>query len=219
MEITLNQERSLYVLNHGDGVTTRGFESLFKETNALAKRLKKPEYAVSENDYGTMLVWHKHHALIEIAKERNLGMWFHADTPMAVRRELKKAYEEKYPIRLFYGDAMTGKDWLEECDVLGKVYRSSGVLKVPLLISGNEAGGPSILDHCIVRIVNAETGAELYQHHNYHRGVFSLHEYYEGDYEAEIRVDGKTHARFKTMVNAYHWMAFMVGKSFLQICE
>jgi len=219
MKISINNEQKKYVFHHSAGVSCRGFENLFKETNALAKRLKKPEYAVSQKDFGTLLVWHKHEALIKLAQERDLGMWFHADTPLAVRRELKKAYKEKYPIRIFYGDTMTGKDWLEECDVLGKVYRSSGVLKVPLLIDDNEIGGPAILDHCIVRIVNAETGAELYRHHNYFHGVFSLHEFYEGEYEAETRVDGETHARFKSMDDAYHWMAFMAGKSFLKTCE
>ncbi len=218
MEITINQARSLYVFNNGDCVTTRGFESLFKETNALAKRLKKPAYAVTDKEYGTKRVWNNHQALIALAKNRDLGIWFHAETPLAVRRVLKKAYDEQWPVRLFYGDTMTGNDWLEEFDVLGKVGLSTGALKVPLLID-DDIGGPAILDHCIVRIVNAKTGVELFRHHNYHHGVFTLHEFFENEYEAEVRVDNETHARFKSIDAAYHWLAFMVGKSFLKTGE
>jgi hypothetical protein len=219
MKTTLNSAQSLYTFDHGEFVTTRGFEALFKETNALAKRLHKPEYAVSDKEYGTKLVCHKHNALIEIAREKNLGMWFHPDTPRPVRKVLNEAFKHGFSIRIFYGDTVTGKDWLEECDVLGSIHQSSGILKVPILIDAGSIGGPSILDHCIVRIVDVTTGQELYCHHNYHHGVFTLHEYYECNYEAEIRVDGETHARFKSMDDAYHWMAFMVGKSFLKTCE
>lgn len=215
MNISLNHDQSLYVLTHDGYVTTCGFESLFKETNELAKRLKKPELAVSQDYFGTALVYEKHQTLLTMAKDVDLGFWFHSDTPGAVKRILKCAHKNKETLRLFYGDIMTGADWLEENDVIGKVGRSTGTLKIPLLIQDNEIGGGSILDHCIVKIVNASTGDVLYSHHNYHRGIFTAIECDEHDYEAAVLVDGKLHARLHTMDDAYHWIAFMVGKSFL----
>lgn len=216
MNISLNNDRSLYVITNNEGyVSTRGFDSLFKETNELSKRLNKPKLAASQEIYGTKLVFENHKALLKLAENKDLGLWFHSDTPGAVKRILRCAYKENETIRLFYGNTITGADWLEEHDVIGRVGRSTGTLKIPLLIQNNDLGGGSILDHCIVKIVNATSGDLLYQHHNYHRGMFTPVECDEHDYDAAVLVDGKIHARFHTMDDAYHWMAFMVGKSFL----
>lgn len=56
-------------------------------------------------------------------------------------------------------------DWNEQFDVTGYVGRSTGPIKVPLLIHNRRSlGGPAILDHCIIGV--RETGKDgrlLYQ--------------------------------------------------------
>jgi hypothetical protein len=51
----------------------------------------------------------------------------------------------------------------------GYVSRSGGQYKVPIVLYNKRTrGGPSILDHCIVKIQTARGGKVLYQHSNYH---------------------------------------------------
>lgn len=71
-------------------------------------------------------------------------------------------------LRLFYGDPETGRDWMEEADVIGEVGRSTGAHKIPLLIEPGEDGGPGILTKNVVRLMGAESGKELYRHPKYH---------------------------------------------------
>lgn len=92
-----------------------------------------------------------------------LDFHFHEDTPQAVRDVLAEAYEVGTRLRIYYGNRTTGEQWLEECNVTGRVGRSTGKQKVPLLITRkNSVYGPHILDHCILRIQRA-VGGDLYR--------------------------------------------------------
>lgn len=73
-------------------------------------------------------------------------------------------------VRLFYGDTTTGKDWFECYDTIGYIGRSTGTIKIPLLIATSRSlGGGAILDHCIVKItIDKQT---VYKHPNYHAPI------------------------------------------------
>jgi hypothetical protein len=76
---------------------------------------------------------------------------FHTETPPAVRRILESARQSGTRLRVFYGDAKTGAPWLEESDVLGRIGRSMGPVRVPLILArANSSGGPALLEslHC-----------------------------------------------------------------------
>lgn len=116
-------------------------------------------------------------------------------------------------LRLSYGDAKTGKDWLEEADVEGYIGRSTGTVKIPLLIANRRStGGPEILDHCIVRIKTASGGRVLWQHPKYHNGEFRgpggeiILPSTKRGFACEIHVDGKFQARFKNREAARQWL-------------
>ena len=116
-------------------------------------------------------------------------------------------------IRLSYGDAKTGKDWLEEHDVEGYVGRSTGRDKVPLLLANSKStGGGAILDQCIVRIRTASSLLTIWKHPNYHHGCFKgpggeiILPSTEKGFACEIYVDGKVHARFKSREAARKWL-------------
>jgi hypothetical protein len=90
------------------------------------------------------------------------GTCYHADTPVPVIELLEQLRQSRRKIRLFYGAPETGQSWHEEHDIIGCIGRSTGSIKVPLLIEPGESGGPALLDHCIIRI---DTPRKiLYQH-------------------------------------------------------
>ena len=97
------------------------------------------------------------------------GTTFHDETPIAVCNILNDAISSRLSkrIRIFFGDRETGKDWNEFYDNIGYVGRSTGLIKIPLMIHNTRStGGGAILDHCIVKItVDKKT---VYQHPKYH---------------------------------------------------
>ena len=101
------------------------------------------------------------------------GIYYHRATPQKVLETLELVRSSRQRIRIYYGDAHSGRDWLEEWDVEGTIGCSMGPLKVPLLIkTPRSLGGPAILDHCIVQIKLAgQRGGVLYRHPHYHTGA------------------------------------------------
>lgn len=100
------------------------------------------------------------------------GTSYHRSTPQAVidilENNLRNRRQQR--IKIHYGDVLTGKDWCEIHDVTGYVGRSTGYVKIPLLIyNSNSTGGSGILDHCIVKITESKKPYRvLYQHPKYH---------------------------------------------------
>lgn len=216
MKININTAQELYVIPAGEGYSCRGFDSLLIEAQALSEKLRAPELRPADSERGTIDAWEKHRELIRLAAGRDIGTWFHPDTPRTVRRILETARKNGSRLRIFYGDLDTGRDWMEENDVLGTIGRSTGILKIPLMIGDGESAGPGLLEHCIVRIIRVEDRKELYRHRRYHQGLMTLVHGEHPDFASSVLVDGKVHARFRTPNAAYQWIAFMAGESFHQ---
>ena len=106
-----------------------------------------------------------------------------------------------------------GRDWLEENDTRGYIGRSTGSIKVPLLINNKRSiGGPALLDHCIVRIRASSGGRVLWQHPNYHHGKITIHhkpipeEWGSGVLTVEVRRDGEEQGSFKDIASAWRYV-------------
>lgn len=99
------------------------------------------------------------------------GTDYHIETSYHIVRLLEEIRLNKWPCRFHWGDANTGEDWGEVNDVTGRLGRSMGPIKVPILLENlSSDGGSAILAHCIVKIVyESENGAVLYQHPNYRK--------------------------------------------------
>jgi hypothetical protein len=147
--------------------------------------------------------------IITYERENKDATAYHKDTPMEVRRVLDNVMISRDRIRIFYGE--DGKDWHEDFDIMGYVSRSTGNIKIPLLIHNSRSiGGGAILDHRIVKIM--EGYRILYQHPKYNAGEFSELPSDLGDYHTNVYIDGKLHARFKKPGQARRWIDFMTGK-------
>lgn len=94
--------------------------------------------------------------------------WYSIETKDEVINILENARLCRDRIRLFYGDNKTGEDWLEDCDIMGRVGRSyGGIISIPILVkNSNSIGGTAILTDCIVKMtINKKV---VYQQDNYY---------------------------------------------------
>jgi len=113
-------------------------------------------------------------------------------------------------LRLYYGDAETGRCWMEEHDTIGYIGRSTGQIKIPLLIKTSRSwGGSPILDHCIIKITIS--GITLYEHPLFNMPVVTVNNDNSG-HGWQVLFDGKVYANCKTKKQAERLAAFMRGE-------
>lgn len=141
------------------------------------------------------------------------GTYYHQDTPAAVITILEQARRAGTRIRLRYGDTETGWDWLDEFHVEGRIGRSMGPVKVPILLARRTSiGGPALLEHCVVKIrQTGKSGTTIYCHPKYTVPTLVVQRSSEPGYEAEVLADGKVHARFRTAAQANRWIETMTA--------
>jgi hypothetical protein len=102
-------------------------------------------------------------------KEIN-GTSYNSETSKEVIDVLENARKNKIRIVVDYGDIETGKSWNEEFGVCGYVGRSTGKIKIPLLVYNKRSfGGGGILDSCIIKISTSAGKKVLYQHEKYNK--------------------------------------------------
>lgn len=137
---------------------------------------------------------------------------FDAGTNDAVKAKLITIHKTRDRVRIVYGDPVTGKDWLEEYDVMGRIGRSTGEVKIPLLIANERSmGGGAILTANILKIVLVDNKKVLYQHEKYGEPKFEIGFLaITGQYS--VSVGGKVHANFKTHDAATKYIDFMLCK-------
>jgi hypothetical protein len=91
------------------------------------------------------------------------GTSYHKDTPKEVIAILESSRADKSRLAFVYGYP-SGNEWEESEVMSGHVGRSTGDIKVPLLLKTKAStGGESILDHCIVKIMESVGKKVLYK--------------------------------------------------------
>lgn len=150
-------------------------------------------------------------------KEKNLELptCYHLDTVDDVILILEALRDKETVVRIHLGDVDTGRSWLEENDVIGYIGRSTGHIKIPLLVPEGDCGGPGLLTHCIIGIQQVYGKKWLYKHPLFHSGLNLT-----GPHNKEIEYKYKVWnnkpelvTQFKTRKEAKQWMDFMNGKS------
>lgn len=96
------------------------------------------------------------------------GTSYHEETDSIIVDILEDCRRNKTRIVLDYGDVKTGQSWGEVYGIQGRIGRSMGPSKIPILLHNTRSmGGVAILDHCIVKISESKGGRVLYRHPNY----------------------------------------------------
>lgn len=89
---------------------------------------------------------------------------FHEETPDGLCRLLETLRQTGERVKIYYGDPGTGKLWLEEHETRGYIGRSTGRIKIPLLIYNSRSmGGGALLSDRILRIETTKGARVLYQ--------------------------------------------------------
>lgn len=81
------------------------------------------------------------------------GTYYHDETPDDLIQILETLRQNRTRVKIDYGDTKTGKSWGEVNDICGRIGRSTGTQKIPLLVYNRRSlGGGALLDHCILSI-------------------------------------------------------------------
>jgi hypothetical protein len=215
-QVTVNNVQRLFVIPCGGGYSCFGFDNCYEESVQLFNQIPNgpKELWPNPEEKGTLKQYDNYRQLIRLAEPHIKNKtWFHLNTPERVRDILENARITGKRLRLFYGDTDTGRNWMDEYDMVGSIGRSTGTMKIPLLISNSRSsGGGAILDNCIIRIIDCETKRELYRHPKFNMPTLTIVDNEHPEYAATALADGKVHARFKSRLAADRWVAFMKGE-------
>lgn len=143
------------------------------------------------------------------------GTSYDVRTPDEVVAILENARQTRTRLHVSLGDSESGRDWMEENMVHGVIGRSTGSIKIPLLIHNRRSlGGPGLLDHCIVRIRTSSGGRILWQHPDYHHGRLEIRRKTEPVTLADGRTltvdvlrDGEIQAAFENVIQARRYIS------------
>lgn len=96
-------------------------------------------------------------------KEVN-GTSYNSETPIELVNVLESCRTKRTRIVVDYGNTNTGESWNEVFGTMGYVGRSTGNIKIPLLVYNSKSlGGSAILDSCILSVKESRGKKILYQ--------------------------------------------------------
>jgi hypothetical protein len=129
--------------------------------------------------------------------------YYEEETPDELIGVLERARVNKTRLKIYLGDNVTGKDWMEEDSKMGKIGRSMGPIKIPLLIKTVAShGGGALLTGSIVKLATSPGGIVLYQHPKYYQPKMEIVEDGDGKYSHVILIDGDVYSRHESLVSA-----------------
>ena len=211
--VTVNEAQRLYVIAFDGGVSCLGFDNARDHANQIAEKLRQPELAFDAEDDATLAGYAKYTRAIQAwsSSAVNRHTYFDPGTPPEVARVLERCRLAGTKVRLVLGNTATGESWLDEYDVVGTIGRSSGPLRVPLLIEEGEDGGGAILTACLLCVIDWRSSRVLYRHPAYR--VVDLAIAPSGDDQRPwvVRRREETVARFEDVGKAAAYLAFMRG--------
>lgn len=146
------------------------------------------------------------------------GTYYNSETPNEVIELLELARKLNYYVWFRLGDMNTGQDWMDDFDTCGFVSRSTGPIKIPILLANRRSmGGGGILTHCIVKlVVNGGGRKRTWQSTVYQKpellAIYSDDGKDNGLWVVRKLPGKEIVARFKTAAKARRWVDFITGR-------
>lgn len=130
------------------------------------------------------------------------GTAYYINTPQEVVDTIERLMNTKQRIKLYYGDE-NGRDWVEENDMRGTIGRSTGNIKIPLLIPTKRSyGGGAILCDKIIKIKDVFSNRIEYIQKNYQEPTIEVVPSDMEGYSHNTIVNGELYGRHKTYRSA-----------------
>ncbi len=217
--VTLNLEQRLYIIAGDGGFSCLGFDNARNHAHQIAQRLGQPHLAFMAEDHNTLAGYRKYQAATRAwgQSPQAHDTYFDPGTSSEVMQVLESCRKNRRQVRLVFGDTRTGQSWFDEFGVVGRVGRSTGWLKVPLLIETGDVGGGAILTACLLCILDWQSGAALYTHATYQVPDLRLVPTSDADHpwgvEHQKSYQKTELARFRDIGKAGAYLAFMRGES------
>ena len=213
--VKCNDDQQVYVIPAGDGCySCHGYDNLLWEANDLGKVLGMEPLDPSLR--GTLTAYEIHAIRMKayVASPHSKNTWFSERTPKAVVQILEQYRKNRKSLRLFYGDLVTGTSWLDEHDMIGRIGRSMGPMRVPLLItSPSDDGGGAILTASIIRLMDVSSGEVLWQHEKFNVPPLLIKEVTDpGLLKEGLQFEVSNGARFYTARQADDYVKFLRGE-------
>lgn len=214
-QVTLNIEQKLYVIATDYGYSGFGFDNARDHANQIAQRLNRADLFFTPIDYATLAGYGKYEEAVSAWSQSALTKqtYFDPGTDPKAAAVLESRRQTGGKVRLVLGNTHTGEPWLDEYDVVGKIGRSGGSLKVPLLVEEGESGGGAILTACVLNIIDWKSGRTLYRHPVYREPELSLQPSDIPENPWAVTHLNEVIARFKDMGKACAYIAFMQGET------
>ncbi|AWI53488.1 MAG: hypothetical protein KGI91_13240 [Burkholderiales bacterium] len=211
--VTLNLEQKLYVITERSGHSCFGFDNARDHANQIAQQLDQSHLAFAPGDYATLAGYQKY--LMATAawgrSPQSQRTYFAPGTDPRAAKVLESYRRTGEKIRLILGDLATGEPWLDEHGVVGRIGRSGGMLKIPLLVEPGQSGGGAILTDCILCLVDWQTGNTPYRHPAYREANLSLSPNESPNLPWAVRRGSDAIACFADIGKAASYLAFMRG--------
>ncbi len=214
-QVTLNTEQKLYVIATDYGYSCFGFDNARDHVNQIAERLNRADLSFMSNDYAALAGYKKYEEAVSAWSQSALTKqtYFDPGTDPKAAAVLESRRQTGGKVRLVLGNTHTGEPWLDEYDVVGKIGRSGGRLKVPLLVEDGESGGGAVLTACVLNIIDWKSGRTLYRHSLYREPDLSLQPSNNPEHPWAVTHLNEVIARFKDMGKACAYIAFMRGET------
>lgn len=211
VRIDANQQR--YVIDCGEGYACLGFANARDHAKHIAHKLGRPDLAFSDGDEATLAGYKKYACAVEAwcGSPLSRSTYFDPGTHPDAARVLEAARKRGRKLRLILGDTSTGEPWLEEHDVVGRIGRSTGSLKVPLLIEAGQCGGSAILCACLLALIAWDSGDVLYRHAAYREAELDIRPSEAEDLPWCVVRGEEVVARFQDIAKACAYLAFIRG--------
>jgi hypothetical protein len=215
LDIAINPRRRLYVVASSDGVSCFGFDNARDHAHRIADCLRRPDLQPTPEEEGTPAGYLKYLRAVQAWRDspRSGETYFGPRCSDELASALEACRHSGSKVRLVLGDPRTGDTSFDEDGVVGRIGRSCGALRVPLLVEGGQAFGSPIICDRVLAILDWETGLPLYRHTSYRPPELRL-----AFCEHEARPWSVTHkdrtiARFADIGKAGAYIAFMRGAS------
>ena len=214
-QVTLNPKQKLYVIATDYGCSCFGFDNARDHANQIAEHLNRTDLVFTSSDYAALAGYRKYEEAVSAWSRSSLTRqtYFDPGTDPQAAAVLESRRQTGGTVRLVMGNTLTGEPWLDEFDVVGKIGRSGGSLKVPLLMEDGESGGGAILTACVLHIIDWKSGRTLYRHPAYREPDLGLQPSDNPEHPWAVIHLNEVIARFKDMGKACAYIAFMRGET------